>query len=295
MTSGAVQDLSRPSASSAASLARMIGGLALAGTTAAITDQLPSPKRVAHPSKGTDSALPGAIMPEHPSAQSWTSATGDQARSLQQDAIAAFPGEVSSSAAGGGGSHDESIPSTTEAGCSGTASQEQLAPAGPAPVPAGQMPPRGSLDSPVGLTMAAGAASPDAASASPSDAPQQGYRLMSGRPTSTTAVGAGSRGSAGLAGRSDSTAAAVAAARGGHVKDVGSSGSIAAYRPGTDAEGLGGVNPGTAGDRVPGQARVQLQGDNLLDRNSTAGAEASLALPEGLASSSGGPPRPVQV
>ena len=40
----ALQDLSRPSASSSASLARMIGGLALAGVTANITDQPPSPK-----------------------------------------------------------------------------------------------------------------------------------------------------------------------------------------------------------------------------------------------------------
>jgi len=39
-----VQDLSRPSASSSASLARMIGGLALAGTTAAITDHPNSPR-----------------------------------------------------------------------------------------------------------------------------------------------------------------------------------------------------------------------------------------------------------
>lgn len=42
-----MQDLSRPSASSSASLARMIGGLALAGTTAAITVHPASPR--AHP------------------------------------------------------------------------------------------------------------------------------------------------------------------------------------------------------------------------------------------------------
>ena len=40
----ALQDLSRPSASSSASLARMIGGLALAGATADITEHPPSPK-----------------------------------------------------------------------------------------------------------------------------------------------------------------------------------------------------------------------------------------------------------
>ena len=39
-----VQDLSRPSATSSASLARMIGGLALAGTTATITDHPNSPR-----------------------------------------------------------------------------------------------------------------------------------------------------------------------------------------------------------------------------------------------------------
>ncbi len=39
-----MQDLSRPSASSSASLARMIGDLALAGTTAAITDHPASPR-----------------------------------------------------------------------------------------------------------------------------------------------------------------------------------------------------------------------------------------------------------
>jgi hypothetical protein len=39
-----MQDLSRPSASSSASLARMIGGLALAGTTAAIADHPASPR-----------------------------------------------------------------------------------------------------------------------------------------------------------------------------------------------------------------------------------------------------------
>ena len=39
-----VQDLSRPSATSSASLARMIGGLALTGTTAAITDHPNSPR-----------------------------------------------------------------------------------------------------------------------------------------------------------------------------------------------------------------------------------------------------------
>ncbi|KAL0041510.1 hypothetical protein WJX79_005750 [Trebouxia sp. C0005] len=46
-------DLSRPSASSSASLARMIGGLALAGTTAAITDHPNSPRSLPAPTSGS--------------------------------------------------------------------------------------------------------------------------------------------------------------------------------------------------------------------------------------------------
>lgn len=58
MTSRLLQDLSRPSASSSASLARMIGGLALAGATADITDHPPSP-RPAHavPPQASGSSL----------------------------------------------------------------------------------------------------------------------------------------------------------------------------------------------------------------------------------------------
>ncbi|KAL3162910.1 hypothetical protein ABBQ32_009352 [Trebouxia sp. C0010 RCD-2024] len=60
-----IGDLSRPSASSSASLARMIGGLALAGTTADIPDQPPSPKPVRWGPHGSNlgSQLGSALVP----------------------------------------------------------------------------------------------------------------------------------------------------------------------------------------------------------------------------------------
>lgn len=58
MICSALQDLSRPSASSSASLARMIGGLALAGATADITDHPPSPR----PARGVPPQASGSSL-----------------------------------------------------------------------------------------------------------------------------------------------------------------------------------------------------------------------------------------
>ncbi len=70
-----VQDLSRPSAGSSASLARMIGGLALAGTTAAITDYPNSPRAPPASASGRPRVVRSGVL----SGSSAASANGQEA------------------------------------------------------------------------------------------------------------------------------------------------------------------------------------------------------------------------
>ena len=69
-----MQDLSRPSASSAASLARMIGGLALAGATANIANPPPSPK----PSRMATSQRPESQASAQPGSDSVIAANAQE-------------------------------------------------------------------------------------------------------------------------------------------------------------------------------------------------------------------------
>lgn len=77
--SSALQDLSRPSASSSASLARMIGGLALAGATADITDDPTSPK----PTRGV---RPQAFVSSQGPQSGSSGVTADGAQELHRQA-----------------------------------------------------------------------------------------------------------------------------------------------------------------------------------------------------------------
>ena len=77
--SSALQDLSRPSASSSASLARMIGGLALAGATADITDHPTSPK----PTRGV---RPQAFVSSQGPQSGSSGVTADGAQELHRQA-----------------------------------------------------------------------------------------------------------------------------------------------------------------------------------------------------------------
>ena len=234
-----LQDLSRPSDSSAASLARMIGGLALAGTTAAIADQPKTPKGSRSQTAGLQ---PGSFLP---SSSSRTlghdlAALGSQAAALPDATAGAagqWPDGGHTAALDAPQLYDDSMLGSTQAG-PGQIRQAVMA--------AGNQ----SAKQPFRRTAsgAANAAADAGDGAGGSNALAQADMQGLGRRTTA----AGSSPSSGGAGVSDRPGSATSAP--GVSGNAEGTSSIAAYRPADNTGGQVGTSQGMGGVRSPADA-----------------------------------------
>lgn len=264
MSATDVQDLSRPSASSSASLARMIGNLALAGSTAAITDRLPT-------ASATHSPAVGQPRGPSPGNQQGLSAAGPAGQDMQhlQD-----PTGGSSDQTGlGAGSHTTAFTAAADEG--------QGAAAGASKACSGSMG-GGGLGHGLGVEQGSGFTASQAAADSSAGSPGLGLyqggmqgtdaanaassqAMLGNGPASTIPPVAVSNGQVyngsiyadnprTAPGGTASTGTPISAiASSGTDRGVSQAGSIAAYRPGEQAVAPG-YNGGSRGGLTGSQA-----------------------------------------
>ena len=259
-----VQDLSRPSASSAASLARMIGGLALAGMTANIADHPPSPKPSrmaatqrpvfsANAQPGSDCGIAASapdLPPAHGSHEGVDCANGNKSKhegsgSEAQSQAAASPAGQSSGARQSPVRHSN-IDRDTERPASARGQSQPAAPGQSEAAPAS-----GVSEVSRGGSGSASSTAADS-KAGPSPSKSAGNPVVSGQNSLSLNAGNAAPAAAVLTGvETGGTASSV----GGGVASGGlaSPASIAAYRPGLQAATPGAGAEVGVGVRGPGE------------------------------------------